>query len=355
MTESIIQTDRRGLEDLFKRVKTVILPDTKKKVWPEIQKFLPEGEPAEFYEIVSDYPKRQGKYLRPALVLVACETLSGEKDQAIRSAAAMQTSEDWILMRDDWQDGSLERRNKPCSHRIYGDFKANNAADGLHIVMWNMLNKNDDIIGYEKGRKVRDLFYPMLLKTVEGQHREIDWTEKGKIGLSPEEWYQIADTKTGRYTIILPMQLGAIVAGADKRLDDIFDLGIILGRAFQLRDDILNVAGDEKKYGKEIGGDIIEGKRTVLLGHLYNNCSDNHRKFLDDFFAKPRKDRSVEESYQIITLMKNYGSIKYSQELAEENAATAMKIFDDKFGDVPETKAKSELRDLITFMAYRDQ
>jgi geranylgeranyl pyrophosphate synthase len=53
--------------------------------------------------------------------------------------------------------------------------------------------------------------------------------------------------------------------------------------------------------------------------------------------------------------MKNYGSIKYSQELAEENAATAMKIFDDKFGDVPETKAKSELRDLITFMAYRDQ
>lgn len=342
-----------NLEALINRVATEILPKTKTEVWPEIQKFLPTGEQKEFCEIISAYPCRLGKYGRPSLVMLSCESLGGERSKAVRTAAAMQTSEDWILMRDDWEDGSYERRGKPCAHRIYGDFKANNAADALHIVMWRMLNKNDDIVGYEKGRKIRDLFEDVLIKTVEGQHIEIDWTQTGKVGLTPEEWYQVADRKTCLYTIIMPLQLGAIVAGAYDKLPTLEELGMPLGRAFQLRDDILNIVADEKKYGKEIGGDIVEGKRTVPLGHLYTNCSQSERAELDAYFAKPRAQRSFEDAHKFIDLMGKYGSIEFAQKLAEENATVAINIFDKKFIDVPETKAKSELRDLLMFMAYR--
>lgn len=344
------------LEELIrikKRVKEDILPRTIADVWPEIQKFLPNGQPEEFYEIVSYYPKLQGKYLRPTLVLLACEVFGGDRNKAIKTAAAMQTSEDWILMRDDWQDGSLERREHLCAHRKYRDFKANNGADALHVVMWDILNQNDDSVGYEKGRKIRKLFRDTLITTVEGQHRELDWTEKGKLDITPEEWYTVADTKTGAYTIITPLQLGAIVAGADARFESLKELGIPLGRAFQLRDDILNVTAG-KSYGKEIGGDIIEGKRTVLLGHLYKNCDATEKKELEELFSKPREHRSFIEARYVISLMHKHGSIEYAQKLAEQNAAIATKALDEKFADVPESKAKSELRDLVTFMAYRD-
>ena len=86
----------------------------------------------EHWEVITDYPSRRGKYLRPALVMLMAEAMSGSSEKAVYTATAMQMSEDWILIHDDWEDGSLERRGKPALHRLVSSEISVNAGDTLH-------------------------------------------------------------------------------------------------------------------------------------------------------------------------------------------------------------------------------
>ncbi|HLE07790.1 MAG TPA: polyprenyl synthetase family protein [archaeon] len=332
-----------------------VLAEKREIVWAEIQKFLPSKEPKEFYKIVREYPERKGKYLRPSLVLLACEAFGGDPAKAVRTAAAMQTSEDWILIHDDWMDGSDMRREKPCLHKIYGDYHAINAGDALHMIMWKMLLDNHEVLGYEKSMEVANEFYNILLTTAEGQWLEGAWMQSGNIALTDEDWFKVADAKAGYYTITGPMRLGAIVAGRNKEtLDKLFEFGIPFGRAFQLQDDILNVAGDEKKYGKEIGGDILEGKRTLILGHLMRTCAPQEKKKVEEIFAKSRPQKTEEEKNYVLDLMRKHGSIDYARAVAKKLSGEAKEVFEKNFQSLPETEAKNNLRLAVDFVVNRD-
>ncbi len=332
-----------------------VLAEKKNIVWSEIQKFLPNKEPKEFYKIVRDYPERKGKYLRPSLVLLACEAFGEDPAKAVRTAAAMQTSEDWILIHDDLLDGSDMRREKPCLHKIYGDYHAINAGDTLHMIMWKIIFDNYEILGHEKSMEVANEFYNILLTTAEGQWLEGDWMQSGNIALTDEDWFKVADAKAGYYTITGPMRLGAIVAGKSKEtLDKLFEFGIPFGRAFQLQDDILNVAGDEKKYGKEIGGDILEGKRTLILGHLMRTCAPAERKKIEEIFAKPRAQKTEEEKNYVLDLMHKHGSIDYGRAVTKKLAGEAKEVFEKNFHGLPESEAKNNLRLAVDFVVNRD-
>src|SRR3989344_3960571 len=118
---------------------TSVLKEKKPAVYETILRYLPNPEKTwveEHWKAVRDYPDRQGKYIRPTLVLLMCEMLGGDSEKALLTAAAMQTSEDWILNHDDIQDKSEERRGKPTLHRIYGLNIALNAGDASHMIMW---------------------------------------------------------------------------------------------------------------------------------------------------------------------------------------------------------------------------
>ncbi len=233
------------------------LDKTKRLVWPEIEKYLKDPTyPIQFrvtdkyqndvrlyWKINREYPERKGKYLRPTLLLLTAEAMGAGIKDAIKAAAAMQISEEWILIHDDIEDKSLVRRGKPTLHRLYGYELAINAGDSLQIIMWKIISDIDS-------KPISDEFYTMLLRTTLGQGVEQIWTNRKRKNISENEYFFIVDSKSGYYSIAGPMRLGAMLAGATPtQIRKITKFGLHLGRCFQLVDDILDLEQD-KKEGK---------------------------------------------------------------------------------------------------------
>ena len=313
-----------------------VLAEKKPIIWQEVQKYLLKDGPFGFSDIVNEYPKRQGKYGRGTLVLLACEAFGGDARKAVRTAAAMQMSEDWILSHDDWMDSSEERRGKPTLHKMYGDQFAVNAGDALHMRMWRILVDNRDILDEKTTFRVMKEFLRFLEITASGQHLELSLMFKKPLEeLDYKDYEDVVYGKTCEYTIAGPLRLGAIIAGkGDDVLNKLSEVGILLGRGFQIRDDLLNVVGDSKSYGKEIGGDIAEGKRTLMLIHLIKNTKGEERKKVLEIMKKERNKRGPDDIKYIIELMKKRGSIEFGEKKAEEYAKEAKQKFNNYFSNV---------------------
>jgi geranylgeranyl diphosphate synthase type II len=332
-----------------------VLEGKKALIWPELQKYLPNKEPRFHYDMVRDYPQRGGKYLRAGLILLSCEAFGGNPAKAVRTAAAMEASQNWILIHDDIEDHSDERRGKPCLHKLVGTELALNAGDALHMIMWKILADNREILGDRLTFEVIDEFYRMLLITAEGQAIEMRWVEDRTLSMTEEDYYKIVDTKAGLYTITGPMRLGAMIAGATpEQLKLLDEFGLPFGRAFQIQDDVLNLTADVKKYGKEIGGDIWEGKRTLMLVHLISHCSQDEREKVKAIYARPREHKAQADVDYVLNLMRKYGSIEYARNRSFEFAGQAQRIFDSKFTFLKEGPGKEGLRATVDFVVKRE-
>lgn len=285
------------------------LEETKKLVWPEIKKYLKDPiYPKQFlipnkfkkevnlyWKINKEYPERKGKYLRPTLVLLTASAMGFETKLALKIAAAMQISEEWILISDDIEDNSDERRGKPTLHKMYGQELAINASDTLETIMWKIITDC-------KNQKITDEFYRIILRTTLGQAVEQIWTNK-KIKLTDEKYFFVADSKSAYYSMAGPMRLGAILANASqKQLDKITDFGLHLGRCFQLVDDILDFEQDKK-----------EGKTTLA----------------------------------------NTKGISYTKKLARLEKNKAKEIFDKDLKFLSHEPARTKLKELIDFILER--
>lgn len=305
-------------------------------------------------KMVSEYPTRRGKYLRPALVMLTASAMGFSEKKAIKTAAAMQISEDWILGHDDIEDDSLQRRGKPALHQIYGKELAINAGDALHVVMWKVLQDNFKVVGIKKAQAIINEFYWMLNRTVLGQTVEIKWTQENKIDLTDKDVLFISESKTAYYTIAGPMRLGAILAGASrKQLDLIYRFGQFLGRCFQIKDDLLDLTSDFSGLKKQMGNDIYEGKRTIMLMHLFRTIKGENKKRLVKIMKKKREGKTGGEVKWVIEMMEKYGSLDYGQQLAEKLAKQAKKFFDDNLVFLSCQPACSQLRAGINFILER--
>ncbi len=331
-----------------------LLEEKKSIVWVELQKYLPKGN--DLHSImVRDYPERGGKYLRSGLVLLACEAFGGDPAKAVRTAAAMEACQNWVLIHDDMQDHSDERRNKPTLHKIYGEELALNAGDALHIIQWKMVVDNREILDTLTTFRILNEFYRILSLTAEGQTLELDWILNRGYEMTEADYYQIVDSKAGLYTVIGPMRLGAIVAGAnDEQLAALNNFGLYFGRGFQIQDDVLNLTAEEAKYGKEIAGDIWEGKRTLMLVHLLENCPAEEKKRVIETYRKRRGEKKEEEIKWILNLMKEKGSIEFAKRRSFEWAREAQRLFDEQLTFLKESPAKAALRAGIEFVVKRE-
>jgi len=326
------------------------LAHKKPVIWEEIQKYLPKEGPFNFTEVVNDYPKRQGKYGRGCLVLLSCEAFGGDVSKAVRTAAAMQMSEDWLLVHDDFMDNSEERRGKAALHKIYGNELAINAGDYLHLLMWKMLLDNRKVLDNETFLRIMKEFERFLDITIRGQHLENYTTlRKGLEGLTDKDYENIAYGKSAEYTVAGPLRLGAIIADKDEdTLGKLTEVGIPLGIGFQIRNDLLNIIGKGSVYGKEIGGDIFEGKRTLLLIHLINNTQGEEHKKVLEIMRKKRGEKTSDEVEYIIRLMKEKGSVEYAERKAQEFADIAKKKFNEYFSDIPNKEIFESAIDFFT-------
>jgi len=346
-----------------------ILTKNKNILWPEIEKYLnlikdyPDFCQIKskyqylsdlHFQMVSDYPQRKGKYLRPTLLMLTAQSLGFDLTKSLPTASAMQISEDWILNHDDIEDQSEERRGQPALHKIYGNELALNAGDALHILMWQVLSKNYLLLDSKIAQKIEDEFFTMLNRTILGQTIEIKWTQDNRFDLTEEDILLILESKTGYYTIAGPMRLGAILAGAsDTQLDLIYKFGILLGRSFQIVDDLLDLTSDFAGLKKQQGNDIYEGKRTIMLIHLLTNSSPDDLSKLKEILSKSRANKTPDEITWVINKMKDYGSLDYSQNLAKKFAAEALEIFDQELTFLNKEPFRSELQSIFDFILTR--
>jgi geranylgeranyl diphosphate synthase, type II len=306
------------------------------------------------FKMVTDYPERKGKYLRPTLVLLTAQAMGFDPKLAISTAAAMQLSEDWILGHDDIEDQSLSRRGLPAIQEIYGNELAINAGDALHNLTLNILSQNFSVLDKKIAQTIQQEFFTMINRTILGQTIEIKWTQENRFDLKEEDIQLILESKTCYYTIAGPMRLGAILAGAtQKQLNSIYKFGLMLGRSFQIIDDLLDLTSDFAGLKKQVGNDIYEGKRTIMLIHLLNNISDQNKQKLLNILKKTRLQKTQTEVLWVINQMKTCGSLDYCKKLADKFSAEAKKIFDNDLKFLSRQPFRSQISAGIDFITNR--
>lgn len=296
-----------------------------------MEKLLPrssaDSEVNLLYEMIRDYPSRPAKGMRPFLCVTTCRAAGGDRKDALLTAACIELFQNWILIHDDIEDGSELRRGGAALHRKYGVPLALNAGDALHARMWGALALNNAGLGPEKTVRIMEEFSQMVNETTEGQHMELGWVAHRKWNLKESDYCKMCTKKTSWYTVAGPCRLGAIVAGASKDvLEKLEDFGLKLGVAFQIRDDALNISGDQLKYGKEKSDDILEGKRTLILLHLLGTIEPLERARLISIMNKDRAAKTPEDVSYVLFLIEKYDAVGYARKRAVELMKDAVGI-----------------------------
>lgn len=233
----------------------------------------------QLYDLIMDYPLREGKGLRPAIAIAACRSVGGELDAVLPTAATLELFHNAFLIHDDVEDDSLVRRGKPTLHMQHGVPVAINVGDAmLCLTLWPLL-ENIEVVGLGEAIRVLKEIASMTQITVEGQAIELQWITDKKWDLDDEDYVSMVEKKTGWYSFIAPVRVGLMCGRASEAtLTHLSEYARLLSVAFQITDDVLNLDGDLDLYGKEIGGDLWEGKRTLILLHALRTASEGERK-----------------------------------------------------------------------------
>jgi geranylgeranyl pyrophosphate synthase len=328
----------------------------RKQVMPLILGSIPDREPRKhLYDLILGQLSREGKGIRPALCLATCRAFGGSEQKALPSAAAIELLHNAFLVHDDIEDSSDYRRDRPTLHRQYGVPLAVNVGDAMNAMSVRILKQNLSRLGPELCARVFDEFDHMSIETIEGQAMELGWIRDNDCSTTEEDYLLMVLKKTGWYSFIHPARIGALIAEPERPDLDAFNrFGYYLGTAFQIQDDLLNLTGDPRQYGKEIGGDLLEGKRTLILAHLLRSSTAQDRARLQAFLAKPRAQRLPREVSWIYELLRTYGSLEYARKAAREFAAGARQEFDVAYAGASPGRDLDFLRSLVDYMVSRE-
>jgi len=267
------------------------LADCRNLVIDEIKSFVPSDSRYQsvLYDLMLDYPLREAKALRPALCIATCRALGGSLRGVLKSAATLEFYHNAFLIHDDIEDGSEKRRDRPTLHLLHGAPIALNVGDAMLALALEPMLDNTRVLGLGKSLRILQCVARMARESAEGQALELAWIRAGEFGLEERDYALMVHKKTSFYTFITPMRVGAIAANAGEReLALLGRAATLLGLAFQIQDDVLNLSADEAAYGKELNGDLWEGKHTLILMHALAKCDASERARAVEILRKPR-------------------------------------------------------------------
>lgn len=320
-----------------------------------LRRYLPSIEPRRYlYDLVADYPRRGGKMMRPTLCIATARTFGARVEDAVRAAVSVELFHNALLVHDDIQDESELRRGSPSLHILHGLPLAQNAGIALGMLSLRPLAEYRLEFGLKMAVLLIEELQRMARESGEGQALELGWRRDNILDLTDADYFEMVLKKTCWYSTITPMRLGALIGCRDllPEFETLIRLGFFFGTAFQIRDDVLNLIGDER-YGKEIYDDLLEGKRTLMLIHLLANATTEERERVAAFLASPREERTGEPVRWVVERMKHYGSIDYAQEVANGLAGAALHEFESLFDDLPDSRDKHFLAEMITWVLRR--
>lgn len=321
-----------------------------------LTRYLPDRAPREhLYKLVRSYPGRGGKGLRPALCMATAAAFGGDSESALASATAIEMFHNGFLIHDDIEDGSEFRRGLPTLHHEHGLPLALNAGDAVFVLALRPIFDNLERLGPTLTYTIASEIEHMVLQSVEGQAIELGWVRDNDCTLVPDDYLRMCLKKTCWYTTMHPCRIGALIGtGGALRPDRLNRFGYFMGAAFQIQDDLLNLVGERERYGKEIAGDVLEGKRTLMLIHVLSEAKGREKTWLCDFLAQPRCERTDADVGRVFALMEKHGSIEFGRTCARFLAGAAMNEFAGTYCDLPDSVDKRFVRDIVLYMIERD-
>jgi geranylgeranyl diphosphate synthase type II len=194
----------------------------------------------------------------------------------------------------------------------------------------------------------------MCRESIEGQAIELGWIRRGHVPTRDADYIHMVTKKTGWYTCQSPCRLGAIAAGhtRPRELDLLGKVFAQVGIAFQIQDDVLNLIGEEDLYGKEPLGDLLEGKRTLMMIHLMRTVPKRERAELFEWLGRPRCGRTLAESRDVLRRMQRSNSIEYARAVAARHAARGAKLFERRWVSAAE-RGQGDTRQVIHYVNTR--
>lgn len=321
----------------------------------QLSRYLPDREPRRhLYHLLSDYPLRGGKRLRPSLCIATARAFGAPLDDALLSAASIELFHNALLIHDDIEDGSEERRGQPTMHKLHGVPIAINAGDTLTLMSLRPLMENRERLGPRLALRILEETERMARESAEGQALELGWRRDEVLDLGEDDYLRMILKKTCWLLAIHPMRVGALIGGVDRdRLDDFLRFGFFLGAAFQIQDDLLNLVGASDEYGKEPCGDLWEGKRTLMLLHLHRHATPAERRRLAAVLHVPREEQSGEDIRWLRERMEAHGSIEHARHVAHGLAGAALHEYSLLFAPLPDSKDRRFIEELVRYMLER--
>ena len=256
----------------------------------EFEKYLnaytPPKTPQNLYNPVSYFLSLEGKRIRPILTMLSCDLFDGNYKDSLDAALAVEVFHNFSLVHDDIMDEAPLRRGNQTVHQKWDLSTAILSGDVMLILAYQLFeNYNQNIFV-----SLAKLFSKTAVEVCEGQQMDIDFSKLNNINSA--KYLNMVELKTA-VLIGASMKMGAIVAKAsDNEQENIYEFGKNLGIAFQIQDDFLDTFGDEKKFGKVIGGDIIENKKTLLYVKSMEIFTEKDKSELTKLYSSKHLDES---------------------------------------------------------------
>jgi geranylgeranyl diphosphate synthase type II len=325
-----------------------------RSVLPE---YLPKKEPRRYlYDLIADYPQRGGKMMRPGLCIATARAFGAPIEHALGPAIAIELLHNALLIHDDIEDQSEERRGRPTLHMLHGIPLALNAGDSMTLISLRPLIEHAEYLGPEISLRLMQEVEMMARETAEGQAMELGWRYDNALDVTVADYLEMVLRKTCWLATIFPIRVGAMIGSRGQAdLNALFRFGFFLGAAFQIQDDLLNLVHNDERYGKERNGDLWEGKRTLPIIHLLQQVNPEEKERLRSILMLSREHRSIEQVQWMRELMDARGSIDYARQIAHGLAGAAMHESSRLFSRLPDSPDKQFLLEVTPWVIERDE
>lgn len=302
-----------------------------------------DRKPESLYEPIKYVLSMGGKRIRPTLMLLAYNLYKENPEDILMNACALETYHNYTLLHDDLMDNADMRRGHLTVHKKWNDNTAILSGDSMLVLAFQRMMQCDT----KHLKDILDLFTVTALEIGEGQQYDMEFETRNDV--KEEEYIEMIRLKTS-VLLACALKIGAILADASAEdADNLYKFGEQIGLAFQLQDDYLDVYGDSKVFGKEIGGDITSNKKTYMLINAFNKANDAQREELTRWVSARDFDRN-EKVDAVTRLYNEIGIDQLAQDKIAYYFAQSKKFLDAV--NVAEEK-KEELRKYAQKMMKR--
>ncbi len=283
----------------------------------EVNHFPPQ--PVSLYAPGEYFLQLGGKRIRPVMCLMGNELFDNINPDAWHVASAIELFHNFTLIHDDIMDAAPLRRGMQTVHTKYGDSTALLTGDVMLIVAYDYLNKINSLHLH----RILSLFNRTAKEVCEGQQLDMDFEKKETVAL--DEYLKMIELKTS-VLLAASLQMGAILGGASEgNCRRLYEFGKNLGVAFQIQDDYLDAFGDPEKFGKDVGGDIRQNKKTFLLLHALEVASEKQKEELKQLM----QSNSDEKVARVLNVFRDCDVDEWAKALKQKYVETAYRHLED--------------------------